>query len=79
MENNTLGEVFIGVKPDIGHLHIFGCLIYFHVPKEKRNKFEATRRKGMFLGYCENSKSFRIYIPNQRKVEISRHVTYDEE
>lgn len=32
----------------------------------------------MFVGYCENSKASRIYIPSQRKVEISRDVTFSE-
>ena len=79
LENKTLEEVFTGVKPDISHLHIFGCPVYFHVPKDKRNKLEATGRKGTFVRYCENSKAFRIYIPSQRKVEISRDVTFDED
>jgi len=37
------------------------------------------RRKGMSVGYCEDSKSFRIYIPDQKKVEISSNVTFDED
>lgn len=53
-------EVFIGVKPDVGHLRIFRCLVYFPVPKDKRNKLGASRKKGTFVGYCENSKAFRI-------------------
>ena len=46
------------------------------MPKDKRNKLEATGRKGTFVGYCENSKA---YIPGQGKVEISRDVTFDED
>jgi len=42
LENKTPKEVFTGVKLDIGHLHVFGCRIYFHVPKEKRKKLKAT-------------------------------------
>jgi len=33
----------------------------------------------MIVGYCENSKTFRIDIPSQRKVEISRDVTFNED
>lgn len=46
---------------------------------DKRNKLEATGRKGTFAGYCEDSKAFRIYNPGQRKVEISKDVTFDED
>lgn len=42
LDNKTLEEVFIGVKLNISHLHILGYPIYFHVPKEKTNKLEAT-------------------------------------
>jgi len=36
-------------------------------------------RKGTFDGYCEDSKAFRIYIYGQKKVEISRDVTFNED
>ena len=31
-------EAFIGEKPHVGHLHIFGCLTYSYIPKEQRMK-----------------------------------------
>lgn len=31
------------------------------------------------MGYCENSKAYRIYIPGERKVEISRDITFNED
>jgi hypothetical protein len=36
-------------------------------------------KKGIFVGYCEVSKAFKIYIPGHRHIEISRDVTFDEE
>jgi len=39
--DKTPEEVFTGKKPGVSHLRIFGCPVYFHVPKEKRNKIEA--------------------------------------
>jgi hypothetical protein len=53
--------------------------VYIHVPKEKRTKLEPSRRKGIFIGYSETSKAYRIYIPGQRQIEISRDVTFDED
>jgi hypothetical protein len=32
-----------------------------------------------FVGYCEVSKAFRIYIPGYHHIEISRYVTFDED
>ena len=53
--------------------------MFVHIPKEKRNKLEPSGKKGIFVGYCEVSKAFRIYIPGHRHIEISRDVTFDEE
>jgi len=57
LDNKSPEEVFTGVKPNIGHIRIFGCQIYFHVPEDKRKTLEATKKKGTFVGYCENSKA----------------------
>jgi hypothetical protein len=47
--------------------------------KEKRNKLEPSGKKGIFVGYYEVSKIFRIYIPGHCHIEISRDVTFDED
>jgi hypothetical protein len=58
---------------------IFGYPLLIHIPKEKRNKLDPSGKKGIFVGYCEVSKAFRIYIPGHRHIEIRRDVTFDEE
>ena len=63
LKDKTLEEVFPGIKPEVEHLRIFGCLVYIHVPKEKRTKMELSGKKGVFVGYNENSKDYRIYVP----------------
>eukprot|EP00253_Pinus_taeda_P016640 PITA_16640 len=77
--SKTPEEMFTGKKPDVSHFRIFGSPIYFHVPKEKRNKLGASGKKGIFVGYSENTKSYRIYVVGQREVEISHDVTFDED
>lgn len=62
LDNKALKEVLTSVKPGVHHHYIFSFPIYFHVLKDKRNKLEATGRKGMSDRYCEDSKAFRIYI-----------------
>ena len=79
LDQKTLEEVFTGEKPDVGHLRIFGCTVYVHVLKEKRTKMEPSGKKGIFVGYSETSKAYRIYVPGQRQVEVSRDVTFDED
>jgi hypothetical protein len=58
LKNMTLEEVFTKVKHEVGHFRIFGCPVYFHVPKEKRTKLDPLGRKGTFVGYNESSKAY---------------------
>jgi hypothetical protein len=74
----TPEEMFTGKKPEVRHLKIFGCTVFIHIPKVKRNKMAPSGKKGIFVGYCEVSKAFRIYIPGEHHIEISRDVTFDE-
>jgi hypothetical protein len=79
LKEKSLEEVFSRIKPEVGNLRIFGCPVYIHVPKEKRTKMEPSGKKGVFVGYSENSKAYMIYVPSQRKIEVSRDVTFREE
>ena len=63
----------------MSHLNIFDCLVYVHILKEKRNKLDPSGKKGIFFGYYEVSKAFRIYISGFHHIEINRDVTFDEE
>ena len=44
----------------------------------KKTKLEPSRKKGIFVGYSENSKGYRVYVPGQRSVEVSRDVIFEE-
>ena len=79
MGRMTPEEAFIGVKPEIGHLRIFRCLVYSHFFKDKREKLEPIAKKGIFVGYSETSKAYRIYIPSLRKVVSRRDVRFEED
>jgi hypothetical protein len=58
----TPEEIFSRKKPEVSHLKIFGCPIFVHIPKEKRNKLDPSGKKGIFVGYCGVSKAFIVYI-----------------
>jgi hypothetical protein len=78
LKDMTPEEAFSGKKPNVENLRIFGCPVYSHIPKDKRNILEPSRKKGIFVGYSESSKAYRIYIPEQHKIEVSRDVTFNE-
>jgi hypothetical protein len=70
---------YTGKQLDLSNLKTFGCLSYVHVPDETRQKLDGKTRKGLFVGYDQESKAYRIYDPLTRKVMISRDVVFDED
>ena len=40
---------------------------------------EPSGKKGIFVGYSESSKAYKIYIPGQKHIKVSRDVTFHEE
>ena len=42
-------------------------------------KLDTSRKKGIFVGYSESSKDYRIYFLGFKKIDINRDVTFDEE
>ena len=42
-------------------------------------KLDPSGRKGIFVGYSEPAKAYQIYIPGQRKIKLSRDVTFKED
>ena len=79
MGKKTLEEMFSVENPEVSHLQIFGFPVYIHIPKEKRTNLDPSGKKGLFVGYSVQSKSYRTYIPDDRQIELSRYVTFDED
>ncbi|KAE8666438.1 Phospholipase D delta [Hibiscus syriacus] len=74
----TPNEAWSGQKPGVGHLKIFGCIAYAHVPEQTRKKLDDRGEKCIFIGYDERSKAYRLYNPLTKKIIISRDVEFDE-
>jgi hypothetical protein len=47
----TSKEKFIGKKPNVSQLKVFGCITYVHVYDEKRSKLDPKAKKCIFIGY----------------------------
>jgi hypothetical protein len=45
----TPEEAFTGKKPKIGHIRIFGCLVYYHVPVEGGPSSSLLQRRASLL------------------------------
>ena len=53
--------------------------MYIHIPKEKRTKLVPSGKKGIFVGYSEKLKAYKIYFPAYKKIDISKDVTFEED
>lgn len=49
LEDKTEREAFAGMKLEVSHFCIFGCLVYIHILVEKRTKLEPSSRKGLLV------------------------------
>ena len=64
----TLEECVYGRKPGVGHLKVFGCLAYVHVPAEIRSKLDPKAEKCVLVGYSEEQKGYRCYNPLKKRL-----------
>jgi hypothetical protein len=72
-------ELLTGKKPRVENLRVFGSVAYVHVPQQKRKKLDAVAEKGIFLGYEANTKSYRVLSLKDKKIMVSKDVTFVEE
>jgi hypothetical protein len=73
----TPWELFYGSKPDVSMLRVFGSTAYVHVPQEKRKKLDQVSQRGVFVGYQEITKGWRVWLEN-REIVVSRDVVFYE-
>jgi len=74
----TAYELFKGRRPNISYFHQFGCTCYILNNKLYLKKFDAKAQRGIFLGYSERSKAYRVYNSETLCVEESMHVKLDD-
>ena len=55
MMGKTLFETWFGRRPNLAHLHRFGCDAYLHIPDAQRTKRKPKARLCTFLGYVPNT------------------------
>jgi len=76
-EQKTPQEIWTGKKVSLNHLKVFGCVGYVHVPKVKRKKWDSKSLPYVFVGYCEDSKGYRLLDPkNPSKIVRARDVVF---
>jgi hypothetical protein len=71
-------ELWTGRLLDLGHLRIFGCVAFVHVPTAKRGKLDKTSFKGVFVGYSQTIRQYRILDPLDMTIKRCSSVELDE-
>jgi hypothetical protein len=61
-------EVWIGKKPSLTHLRVFGCDAYVLVTKENRSKLDKKAEKCIVIGYKDGPKGYKVWNPKTEKV-----------
>ena len=79
MLDQTPYEAWKGVKPSIAHLKVFGCIAYALTNSSHLKKLDDKSKKCIFVGYCTETKAYKLYNPNSNKVIIRGNVTFDKE
>ena len=69
-------EVWSGTKTDLNHLRKFGCTAYVHVTQAKTS---PRAMKGVFMGYPDGTKGYRVWLPEELRCTVSRNVIFNEE
>jgi hypothetical protein len=77
LTGRTPYEAWHGRKPAVNHLRVFGCRAFVkqlnHV-----DKLVDWSHAGVFIGYVEGAKAYRILDPVARQVCMARDVVFDE-
>jgi hypothetical protein len=77
LTGRTPYEAWHGRKPVVNHLRVFGCRAFVkqlgHV-----DKLADRSHAGVFIGYAEGPKAYRILDPAARQLCTARDIVFDE-
>ena len=73
LPKSTPPKAFLGSKPDLSMLRVWGCTAYVLIQKDKRplGSLGSHMEKCIFIGYPQGYKAWKFYNPETKKVIIS--------
>ncbi|GJZ52574.1 putative ribonuclease H-like domain-containing protein [Tanacetum coccineum] len=74
--NKTPYELLLGRPPSISFMRPFGCPMTIINTLDPLGKFDEKADEGFLVGYCINSKAFRVFNTRTRKVEENLHINF---
>ncbi|GJS76412.1 retrovirus-related pol polyprotein from transposon TNT 1-94 [Tanacetum coccineum] len=76
--NKTPYELLHGRKPNVEYFHVIGSLCHPTNDRDTLGKMKPKADIGIFIGYSEASRGFRIYNRRTKKIMETIHVKFDE-
>ncbi|GJR90149.1 retrovirus-related pol polyprotein from transposon TNT 1-94 [Tanacetum coccineum] len=76
--NKTPYELIKNKKPNVRYFHMFGSLCCPTNDRDDIGKMKPKAGIGIFIGYSESSRGFRIYNRKMRKIMETIHVKFNE-
>jgi hypothetical protein len=77
LNGRTSYKTWHGRKSTVSHLWVFGCLM-FSKELSHIDKLNDRSTPGVFIGYVEGSKAYRILDPGTQRVRTTHDVVFDE-
>lgn len=77
LEGVTPEATWLGAKPSVNHLRIFGLVCYRHVPDQLRRKLDDKCQAMVLLGY-HSTRDYKLYVPKRKRIVIIMDVRFDE-
>jgi hypothetical protein len=79
--SKTPYELWIGHKPSLNYIHLWGCSAEAKIFKSNTGKLKLKTVSCHFIGYPEKSKGFRFYCPDRhtKYVEARYAIFLDDE
>lgn len=72
-------ELWYGKPASKLKFKIFGTKAFGHIPKQNRKKWDPKAEQGIFVGYGETTKGYRIWFPKTEEVKVLRDVVFANE
>jgi hypothetical protein len=76
-KKKTCYELMHSRAPKVSHFRVFGCKCFI-LKKGKLDKFEARSSDGIFFGYANHSRAYRVLNLETNKIMETCEVTFDE-
>lgn len=71
-------ELYNSRKPNVSHLKVFGSKCYIHNNgKTNLGNFDPKTDVGIFIGYSNISKTYKVFNKKTQTVEESIHIVFD--